>query len=773
MLAHQTEGCSTSSKRVSAAFGKKVANEQSRDRKPICLRQHQAESLLMYRITESFRENSTEIGRLQQFLFASILASGGSSLGLLILSVFFPSGILFTISAASSILMLLYVWARRLVARQQIQAAIVSLCLGLWSMGILGTFVVPVVFPSIAVTAVLPVVIGLPYVGRATWLRLIVGSTLVSVIVSLLSLRKEPFSLGFLPYWLLAGINAVCVPVTSSLIFLLLWQYRNRLNEILATTQARQAALEESEQQLATQVLESQNLARRAQLLNCLASQIRNSLELDTILETVVQEIRSLLQIDRCYFAWYHPQAEPPSWEVAKEAVEADLPSFIGSYPLEPSSSVARKMLALEMLRLDDIGTLDDPSVRDGLMATGVVSVLSLPIQTASGDIGVVTCMHHVHHRHWNDSEVELLQAVVLQVAIAINQAALYTRSLANAEVAQAHATRLEDTLRELQRTQSQLIQSEKMSSLGQLVAGVAHEINNPINFIYGNLSHAQAYTWDLLGLVRLYQQFFPEPPAQIQDEIESIDLDFLAADMPRLINSMQAGTERIREIVRSLRTFSRLDEAEMKTVDIHAGIDSTLMILKNRLKAKPDRRAIEVIKEFGALPEVECFPGQLNQVFMNLLTNALDALEQLNVDRLNVVSVSVSEAGRDSAQAGRDSAQAGRDSAQAGCSPGSSQTNLQPANLQPATPCIRISTRVVEENRVAISIADNGQGMTEEVCSQMFNPFFTTKPVGKGTGLGLPICHSIVVEKHKGQLRYFSTPGQGTEFVIEIPIRQ
>ncbi|HEY9670688.1 MAG TPA: ATP-binding protein [Waterburya sp.] len=695
----------------------------------------------MSRITDSLPENPREITRLQQFLLAGILASGGSSLGLLILALCCSSATVLSFSAASSSLTLLYIWASRQVERQHFRSAIVSVCLGLWSISILAAIIVPVVLPVLALTAVLPVVIALPYVSRATWLRLIVGSTLISVMISFLPLRKEPFALGYLPHWLVTGMNAVFVPITSSLIFLLLWQYRNRLNETLETIQARHTALQESEQRLAAQVLESQNLAQRSQLLNRLASQIRNSLELDTILETVVQEIRTLLQIERCQFVWYRPLAEPPSWEIVKESTDAGLRSFIGCFPLQRSSPVIRRILELEILRADDVNTIDDPSVRDSLISTGVTSILSLPIQTASGDIGVVACMHHRSQRHWSDSEVELLQAVVLQVAIAINQSSLYTQSLAHAQLAQAQATRLETALHELQRTQFQLIQSEKMSSLGQLVAGVAHEINNPINFIYGNLNHAEVYAWDLLSLVQLYQQFFPMPPSEIQSQIESIDLDFLTADLPRLINSMQVGAERIREIVKSLRTFSRLDEAEMKAVDIHAGIDSTLMILHSRLKASTKRPAIELRKDYGALPQVECFPGQLNQVFMNLLTNAIDALEELNVDRISGEN--------------------------------STQTHRHPAQEQPVIPRIRISTQVIEENRVAISIADNGLGMTQEVCSQMFNPFFTTKSVGKGTGLGLPICHSIVVEKHKGQLRYSSAPGQGTEFIIVIPIRQ
>ncbi len=688
----------------------------------------------MSTIAELSRKETRSIRRLQQCLVASIFTSGSFSVGLLILAVFFPSPIVFTFSAASLILMLLYVWTRRLAVRHQIEAAIVAVCLSLWSIAILSAFIVPAVFAIIAVTAVLPVFIGLPFVGKPTLLRIIVGSSLVSVIVSILSLRRQPFSLAFLPGWLVAAINVVCVPVTFGLIFLLVWHYRTRLHEILAATQAVNAAIQESEQRLATQVIQSRTLAQRAQLLNQLANLIRNSLELDTILETVVQEIRSLLQIDRCQFIWYRPQAEQPIWEVAKEAVEGDWPSFIGSHPLELSSPLVQKILNLEMVRVDDVSSLNDPILRESLITIDVASLLSLPIQTASGDIGVVACMHHSWLRPWSDGEVELLQAVVLQLAIALNQSELYNQTRSAAEQAQAQAAKLETALSELQRTQSQLIQSEKMSSLGQLVAGVAHEINNPINFISGNLSHAEAYVFDLLELVRLYQQALPDPPDEIKAQEQVIDLDFVASDLPKLLCSLQVGTNRIREIVKSLRTFSRVDEAGMKTVDIHAGLDSTLMVLQNRLKANPERPTIEVIKDYGCLPKVECFPGQLNQVFMNLLSNAVDALSQ-----------------------------------ECQADPRMEDTN----QTSRSSPWIRISTRVLEENRVSISIADNGPGMTEEVHSQMFNPFFTTKPVGQGTGLGLPICHSIVVERHKGELRCVSVPGQGTEFVIEISIRQ
>ncbi|MBD1933709.1 MULTISPECIES: PAS domain-containing sensor histidine kinase [Cyanophyceae] len=288
----------------------------------------------------------------------------------------------------------------------------------------------------------------------------------------------------------------------------------------------------------------------------------------------------------------------------------------------------------------------------------------------------------------------------------------------------------LEHTLQELQRTQGQLIQSEKMSSLGQLVAGIAHEINNPVNFIFGNLTHVREYTQDLLNLLRLYHQQYPNSTPEIQEEIEAIDLDFMMEDFPNLLSSMKVGADRIREIVLSLRNFSRIDEAEMKAVDIHEGIDSTLMILHNRLKAKPDHPNIQMIKEYGHLPKVECYAGQLNQVFMNLIANAIDALDEYNKKR-----------------------------------------SLSEIKANPSW--IKIRTEVLDCDRVVIRIADNGSGMTEAVRQQLFNPFFTTKAIGKGTGLGLAISYQIVVEKHNGKLECLSAPGRGAEFIIEIPLRQ
>ena len=306
----------------------------------------------------------------------------------------------------------------------------------------------------------------------------------------------------------------------------------------------------------------------------------------------------------------------------------------------------------------------------------------------------------------------------------------------------------LETALRNLQATQSQLIQSEKMSSLGQLVAGVAHEINNPVNFIYGNLSHADEYTQDLLGLISLYQKYYPEPALEIQNYLDDCDFDFLIDDLPNLLKSMRLGADRIQKIVASLRVFSRMDEAEYKEVNLHDGIDSTLMILQNRLKAKGDRPIIQVLKHYGSLPIVECYAGQLNQVFMNILSNAIDALEEY--------WATVQPSTQTTSQTTSD--RPALDSA--------ATTTLKPLT-------IAIHTKTINPETVEIRIADNGPGMTPRIQEQLFNPFYTTKPVGKGTGMGLSISYQIVTERHQGTLTCISTVDQGAEFVIQIPVRQ
>ncbi len=280
----------------------------------------------------------------------------------------------------------------------------------------------------------------------------------------------------------------------------------------------------------------------------------------------------------------------------------------------------------------------------------------------------------------------------------------------------------LTQALENLKRAQVQLVQSEKMSSLGQLVAGVAHEINNPVNFIHGNLNHVEEYAMGLLELVQLYQKHYPEPPEEVQDYAEELELEFLEEDLEKMLASIKMGSNRIRQIVLSLRNFSRLDEAEHKSVDLHEGIESTLLILQHRLKVNSEHPAIEVIREYGELPLVECYPSKLNQVFMNILANAIDVLQESN--------------GKENAK-----------------------------------PQITISTDQLPNQWVAICIADNGKGIPNQIASKIFDPFLTTKPIGKGTGLGLSISHQIITEHHGGKINCYSTPGQGTEFIIQIPV--
>ncbi|KYC44026.1 hybrid sensor histidine kinase/response regulator [Scytonema hofmannii PCC 7110] len=289
----------------------------------------------------------------------------------------------------------------------------------------------------------------------------------------------------------------------------------------------------------------------------------------------------------------------------------------------------------------------------------------------------------------------------------------------------------LSEALEELKKAQLQLVQSEKISSLGQLVAGVAHEVNNPLGFIFSNLHYADQYVDDLVHLIKLYQKQFPNPGNEIEEEIEAIDLNHILEDLPKVISSMKLGTDRIQGIMQSLRNFSRADGDQKIAVDIHDGLETTLMILQHRLKARPKRPMIEVIKEYENLPPVKCYSGQLNQVFMNLLTNAIDALEE-------------------------------------GMGNGSWGIESTPNSHCPK---IRITTELVEDTRVLIRISDNGPGMPEPVQNQIFNPFFTTKAEGKGTGLGLSISHQIIAQKHNGMLQCISSFGQGTEFIIEIPL--
>ena len=305
--------------------------------------------------------------------------------------------------------------------------------------------------------------------------------------------------------------------------------------------------------------------------------------------------------------------------------------------------------------------------------------------------------------------------------------------------VSRQQAQNLELTLNQLKQTQIQLIQSEKMSTVGQLVSGIAHEINNPLNFIHGNLEYGSQYIQLLLRLLNLYRQHHPETVPEIQALLKDSELDFAIADLPKLFDSMKVGTNRIQEIVLALRNFSRLDEAKVKSVDIHEGIESTLLILHNRLKGKPYHPEITTIKNYGKLPLVECYASQLNQVFINIISNAIDVLENQPIPR--IIEISTSVVSQEELEIGL----------------GRKNQEIRDNSSQP---------KLAE-----ITIANNGPSIPDEVQERLFDPFFTTKPIGKGTGLGLSISHHIIVEKHKGQLKCISSPGEGVKFVIAIPI--
>ena len=352
----------------------------------------------------------------------------------------------------------------------------------------------------------------------------------------------------------------------------------------------------------------------------------------------------------------------------------------------------------------------------------GEFAAIAIPMISGSQLLGVLEIQDH-RRSQFTEAEQETFKTLTNQIAIAWNNAKLIEDIKVARERSKRQTKSLEKTLQKLQSTQSQLIQTEKMSGLGQLVAGIAHEINNPMNYIHGNLRYMEEYLESLIKIVESYRKTHPESPV-IDDLMEEDEFEFLLEDSPNIIKSMKMGTDRIKGIVYSLRNFSRLDEAEYKTANVHEGIDSTLLILQHRLKASPNRGTVKVTKKYGELPPVDCFPGQLNQVFMNITANAIDALDE--------------------AYEGEEGAE------------------------------ILISSEAIpDKNRVKIIIEDNGPGIPESVKRRIFDPFFTTKPVGKGTGLGMSISYQIVVEKHRGELNCQSVSGEGTRFEISIPIHQ
>ncbi|MBZ8179244.1 GAF domain-containing protein [Oscillatoria salina] len=487
--------------------------------------------------------------------------------------------------------------------------------------------------------------------------------------------------------------------------------------------QVRTTQLQQSNQQLQKSTIELQRLAEQQKTMTGIFAKIQRSLDSETIFRTTTQELRLLLDVDR--IAIYRFDED---WG-------GEFIAHLGSVRQEwaDTTLATRSVWNDSYLQATQGGryrhneTFVSNDIYQSGLSTCHVEILAqyqvkafiiTPIFIGNTLWGLLAIYQHENPRQWKSSEVEFVTQIATQLGVAVQQSQYI-------EQVQAQAQQLAQTLAHLQETQTHLIHSEKMSSLGQLVAGVAHEINNPVNFIYGNCTHISDYTQTLLELLNFYQQHFPEPPPELKAQLELADLEFLKEDLPKVLSSLQLGADRIREIVRSLRNFSRLDEAEVKSVNIHEGIDSTLLILQHRFKPISSQPAIEVIKEYGELPLVECFASQLNQVFMNLLVNAIDTLREVK-DRDSNLSL---------------------------------------------PPQITIRTQHLASGWIKISIIDNGVGITKEVQQKLFEPFYTTKPIGKGTGLGLSISYQII-EKHHGKIYCISELGKGTEFVVEIPVK-
>ncbi|MEL7353572.1 MAG: MHYT domain-containing protein [Cyanobacteria bacterium J06560_5] len=532
----------------------------------------------------------------------------------------------------------------------------------------------------------------------------------------------------------------ISVVIGTLTLFVMTW-LSTFLDRRLSAQASYTQDLEKSQDKLKTSERTYRALAKQKSLLNDLSTKIRQSLDLEETLQTTVYEVRRFFSSDRaliyqfdknwCGSVTIEETAEP--WPATlNEAADDCFPtSYLDAY---------RNGRIQKINNVLDAGL--SPEHLTFLQRLQVKANLMVPIMVQDQLWGLLIVHQCDQPRVWTEEEGDLLYRLAIQLGLAIQQADLYALAEANALQALAQAQQLRvsetklkqqtqsltQTLQEVQSLQMQLVQSEKMSSLGQLVAGIAHEINNPVNFIHGNLNHIQRYAQDLMDLMAQYQQHYPEPNQSLQAEIEDIDPEFLQADLTKMLASMRVGTDRIREIVLSLRTFSRMDESGLKLADINKGIDSTLMILQHRLKEAPQAPAIDIIRDYAPLPQVNCYPGQLNQVMMNILANAIDALESVSATR-----------------------------------------SLTENQQNPGK--ITIRTAVVGDDWVEITIADNGPGIPDAVQARIFDPFFTTKPIGKGTGMGMSISYKIIVEKHGGKLTCFSNPEQGTEFLVRIPL--
>nr|WP_265578898.1 GAF domain-containing sensor histidine kinase [Nostoc sp. LEGE 06077] len=451
-------------------------------------------------------------------------------------------------------------------------------------------------------------------------------------------------------------------------------------------------------------------------------TQIRQSLDLEAIFSVVTQNIRQILSADRVGIYQFHLDV---NYEYGEFIAEDVLPQFTSALAVKVQDHCFGENFATlykqgRICAIDDINTDAVIDCHRVILAQFQVRAsLVVPIMQ-DDELWGLLCIHQCDRpRHWQPFEIQFAQQVGAQMGVALKQTDLLIKT-------QKQATQLEQTLQHLQQTQLQLVQNEKMSALGNLVAGVAHEMNNPLGFISASLEQAKPILADIIHHLRLYQASSNNSNPTIIRHAEEIDLEYTLEDLPQMIAAMILAGDRLKNISTSLRTFSRADQNCKVPFNIHEGIDSTILILKHRLKANNQRPAIVVITDYGDLPKIECFPGQLNQVFMNILANAIDALDESNTGRKFV------------------------------------EIEANPNQIK--------ITTFLEYQQVKISIADNGKGMSDQVKQKIFDHLFTTKAVGKGTGLGLAIARQIIEETHSGKLTCNSILGEGTEFVLELP---
>jgi two-component system NtrC family sensor kinase len=462
---------------------------------------------------------------------------------------------------------------------------------------------------------------------------------------------------------------------------------------------------------------------KRERLLQSVRSLVYSCSQLEPMLETVLDQVQQFLQIDQTLIYRFYPDG---------------------------TSEIAFESIALASVSPKDLDIPDIVSVLGKIPGMGVFEVkanlvipILLPAPRNSQNVlwGLLIAHHCGQSRPWQAWEVESLKELSKEIAIAINQFQLWEKVQSAQAQARETSQQLQITQEELQYTQNQLLETEKMANIGRLVADIANEIYNPVNFINSNLQPVSQYAEDLIKLIELYQHHYPKPTSIVAAYLKNFNLDFVKTDFLQLLWSIKAGSERTKEIVFAWQNFLGLDENQITKVNVHAGIDSVLMILQPRLKENPDRSGIEVIKNFGELPLIECYSGDLNQVFMNILNNAIDALEErIKQDYSFLPKIWIR-----------------------------TKTLRNHLSLAHRHEPKDISQQIAKNQRIVINIADNGKGILPHIQRRIFEPFFTTKPSGKGQGLGLSISRQIIVDKHQGKLKCNSQLGQGTEFVIEI----